>query len=166
MSLRSWFLAIPRKVLIYQIAGFCIFVMAFFLPACHVGGSGTFAENVLGWECAKTAIETMPYLFQKTAPYIPYYVFLAIVISGWINPLILIYLSFSLTSKHLWIHKFIAIAILICIVITWIFFSFAHFVPLIGHFLWIAGALLILAPEALFFKRKPFNEDQSLPPSI
>jgi hypothetical protein len=151
--------------MICQIAGFCIFVIAFFLPACHVGGSGTFAENVPGWECAKVAIESTPHLFQKPAPYFPYYVFLATVISGLINPLVLIYLSFCITLKHLRTLRFIAIAILFCIAITWIFFAFAHFVPLIGHFLWIAGVLLILAPEALLFKRKLHTEDQALPPS-
>jgi hypothetical protein len=30
---------------------------------------------------------------------------------------------------------------------TWVFFFHSHLVPLIGHFLWIAGALTILLPE-------------------
>jgi hypothetical protein len=46
---------------------------------------------------------------------------------------------------------------------TWIFFAVEHLVPLIGHFLWIGGVLLILAPEVLLFKRKSLTEDQQLP---
>jgi hypothetical protein len=37
----------------------------------------------------------------------------------------------------------------VCLIAIWIFFAVAGFVPLIGHYLWVAGILLILTPEAI-----------------
>jgi hypothetical protein len=163
MSIRSRIAAIPRKVLICQVVGFCIFVTAFFLPACHVGGRGTFAENVWGWECAKIAIQATPSLFEKPNPFISFHDTLLTAMSGWINPLILLYVSFCFARKFFRVRRILAMAILVCLAATWIFFAIAHFIPLIGHFLWIAGALLILAPEVPLFKRNTPTDNQQLP---
>jgi hypothetical protein len=39
------------------------------------------------------------------------------------------------------------VAILICFAATWVFFVKAPMVPLIGHFVWVAGGLMILFGE-------------------
>jgi hypothetical protein len=161
MLLRRRFAAIQRKVLICQVVGFCIFVAAFFLPAVRAG-SNSFTL-IYGWECARTATQATPGLFEKPDPDFPYYMTLLLAVSGWINPLILLYMSFSFAPKFFRVRRILAVAILVNMVATWIFFVAFPLIPLIGHFMWIAGALLILAPEVPCFKRKTPTENQQLP---
>lgn len=142
MSLSGRISSIPRKILICQMLGFCIFVAAFFLPACRDSGNSNFFTNTYpGWECAKIAISAA---FQKDS--YESWSFLAVV-SGLINPLIVIYLVFSFFPRLKRVRRSLAVAVLVCMVATWAFFGIAHLVPLIGHFMWIAGALMILAGE-------------------
>jgi hypothetical protein len=142
MSIGSRLAEKPRAILICQVFGFCIFVTAFFLPAVRDAGPLTSWSNIFkGWECAKIAIDAM---FQKDT--YESSGFLA-VMSGWINPTILLYLGFSLASKFARARRILAIAVLVCMLATWIFFAVEHLVPMIGHFMWIAGALMILIGE-------------------
>jgi len=62
--------------------------------------------------------------------------------SGLINPLILLYL----VARPRWRRGF-ALAILTCMVATWICLALWRFIPLAGHILWIVGILLILSRE-------------------
>ena len=71
------------------------------------------------------------------------------VLSGWINPLIVIYLAFNFFSRFARVRRYLAAAVLVCMVATWAFFFVANLVPLIAHFMWIAGALMILAGEVV-----------------
>jgi hypothetical protein len=161
MPIRSRFAATPRKVLICQGVGICIFVVAFFLPAIRY--SSSVFDNLYGWDCARTAIQATPHLFEKSDSDMPFFENLLLAMSGWINPLILLYVSFCFAPKFFRVRRILAVAILVCMAATWIFFAVEHLVPLIGHFLWIGGVLLILAPEVLLFKRKSLTEDQQLP---
>jgi hypothetical protein len=72
---------------------------------------------------------------------------ICLILSGWVNPLVLLYLFFCIWRKFVRTRRVLAVAILICFVATWIFFVKAPMVPLIGHFLWVAGGLMILAGE-------------------
>jgi hypothetical protein len=45
------------------------------------------------------------------------------------------------------IRRVFAVAIVLCYVATWVFFAQAPMVPLVGHYLWVLGGLLILAGE-------------------
>ena len=148
--MRSWVAANPWAVKDCLILGICIFVVAFFLPACRdastaVGSVGTLA----GWQCAELSLSLVSGKDTFQSPF-----FLAF-ISGWINPLILLYLPFSLKPRFFKLRRILASAILICIAATWTFFAIAHFVPLIGHVLWIAGVLLILVAELSVPTQKP-----------
>ena len=40
--------------------------------------------------------------------------------SGWINPMILLYLGFSFASKFVRARRILAIAVLVCMLATWI----------------------------------------------
>ena len=71
------------------------------------------------------------------------------VLSGWINPLILIYLPLSFFPRFARVRRYLATAVLVCMVATWAFFFVANLVPLIAHFMWISGALMILAGEVV-----------------
>jgi len=68
-------------------------------------------------------------------------------LSGIVNPLLLVYLVFCLWPKFVRIRAGLAVAILIGLVSTWSFFYLSHFLPAIGHFLWAAGILVILGGE-------------------
>ncbi len=132
----------PRTILICRILGLVIFAAAFLLPACREAGPvNAFTNTFKGWECAKI---TFTATFEKDS--YESWDFLA-VMSGWINPLILIYMPFSFFPRFKKVRRSLTVGVLVCMAATWTFFIVAHLVPLIGHFMWIAGALMILAAE-------------------
>jgi hypothetical protein len=142
MSLSGRISSIPRGILICRIIGLVVFAAAFLLPACREAGPmNAFTNAFKGWECAKIALSAT---FHKDS--YESWNFLA-VMSGWINVLILIYLSFSFFPRFKRVRRSLAVAVLVCMAATWAFFWIAHLVPLAGHFMWIAGALMILAGE-------------------
>jgi hypothetical protein len=71
------------------------------------------------------------------------------ILSGWINPLMLLYLIFLLFPRLRWLRRIVAVMIVFFMVGTWVFFYHHSLVPMIGHFLWIGGILLILAGELM-----------------
>ncbi len=137
-----------RAVLIGRLVGICIYVWAFFLPAVReVATPGGDAPMVLkGSRCAwVTLINTLnPEMWHSKD-------FLA-VFSGWINPLLVLYLIFLLFPIFRWPRRIAAGVIALFLIGTWVFFTQYPLVPLVGHFLWAAGILLILAGEV--FGRK------------
>jgi hypothetical protein len=46
------------------------------------------------------------------------------------------------------------VVILLCMGATWSFFALQKVTPLTGHYLWIAGALVILLPEVIMWRNK------------
>jgi uncharacterized membrane protein len=149
-----------RTILILQSLGLCIFVAAFYMPA--VRGAETGPGTMAGWMCAAVALAATGGIFHAAAaategkdlPGI-----ICLILSGWVNPLVLLYLLFSIWRKFVRIRCVLAVAILICFADTWFFFFKAPMIPLIGHFLWVAGALMILSGEAWdWFRRKKTNE--------
>ncbi len=82
------------------------------------------------------------------------------VLSGWINPLILIYLVLLIWPKFVLPRRIVAAVVLAFMAATWIYFGLVPLVPLVGHILWIVGALMILsgevfAPEKAFGSPRP-----------
>lgn len=141
--------SIPRNIFIWQMLGLCIFAAAFFLPACRDSGNiNLFTDTYPGWKCAQVAFTAA---FQKES--YESWDFLA-VMSGWINPLIVIYLPLGFFPRFKRVRRTLAAAVLVCMAATWAFFALAHLVPLIGHFMWIAGALMILAGEVAGLRRQ------------
>lgn len=143
MSLFTWITGLPRSQRICWIAGLALFIVAFFLPACHDTDHSSLVgvTRLVGWQCAWLSVSMIfdsGTLFSSLS-----FAFL----SGCINPLIVMYLLLNLTRRFAIMRRALAIAVLLCMVSTWVFFVVAHFVPLIGHVFWIAGALLILYPE-------------------
>jgi hypothetical protein len=134
-----------------RIAGFCIYVAAFFLPACRqVSTPGVLTPDVYrGWFCAwVTLMNTFSGEVWHSKD------FLAI-LSGWIKPLILFYLVFLIRPRMVWTRRIMGGAIMAFMGATWIYFWLVPLVPLIGHVLWIAGILMMLADEA--FGHEPFE---------
>ena len=141
--------ALTWGISISRILGVFVYIAAFFLPACReaVGPSGDAPTVLQGSRCAWiTLINTFSHEIWHSK------YFLA-VFSGWINPLILLYLVLLIIPALVWPRRLVASLILCFIAATWILFYLIHLVPLVGHFLWIAGILMILAGEA-FPQRK------------
>ncbi len=136
--------AITWVVSVSRFLGILVYIAAFFLPACRevAGLDGDAPTVLLGSRCA---LITLANTFSHDIWHSKY--FLAI-LSGWINPLIVVYLIFLLIPAFLWPRRVVTCLILCFIASTWVFFHIYPLVPLIGHFLWIAGILMILAGEA------------------
>ena len=140
---------VVRSVLVARLVGLCIYVWAFFLPAVRevAAPGGDAPEMLKGSRCALfTLINTVkPEMWHSKY-------FLAI-LSGWINPLLVLYLIFLLFPIFLWPRRVVAVIISAFMIGTWVFFYQYPLVPLVGHFLWIGGILLILGGE-VFSRRE------------
>jgi hypothetical protein len=143
MSLSTRSKTIARLVLIARLVGLCIYVCAFFLPAVRevaVPG-GDAPEMLKGSRCAWiTLVNTMNPEMWHTKYFMA-------VFSGWINPLLVLYLIFLLFPIFLWPRRIVAAIIVAFMIGTWVFFYQYPLVPLVGHFLWIGGILLIMGGE-------------------
>jgi hypothetical protein len=160
----------PRQRMIrrmIRIIGLVIFVIAFFLPAIQPSDSqgGPGSGSQVGWVCAGFALAPSAILLH------PAQLLhgaankdVTLLFSGWVNPLLLIYLLFSIWRRFVWTRRVLAVAILACLASTWIFFVEVKFIPLIGHYLWVLGILAILAPEVLYgpaAKAKTDSDEQN-----
>ena len=139
---------------IVRAVGILLFAVAFFLPAVRdahtVTGSG--AAPMTGWMCATVAGSASAgilHLFAPGGQAKETAGILCLILSGWVNPLVLLYLLFCIWRKFVRIRRVLAIAILICFAATAFFLFKAPMIPLIGHFLWVAGALMILSGEVV-----------------
>ena len=137
---------------IVRVAGCAIFALAFFLPAVEqaVPKTGRGTDLMTGWICAWWAF--LPTIILVSQPGARAFtndrlIEITLLLSGWVNPLLLIYLFLSFWTRFIWARRALSAAILLCVVSTWIFLARSEFRPQIGHVLWIAGIFAILAPE-------------------
>jgi len=139
----------PRWLRWLRVPGYVIFLAAFFLPACREPGAG---DSFRGAFCAwVTIINTFNSEAWKTKDFLA-------VLSGWINPLMLLYVA-CLFSRRLRIVRLpIAGLVVLFIVGTWVYFYLAPMTVLIGHILWIAGILMILAGDLVPGTKPPASE--------
>jgi hypothetical protein len=150
-----------RATWILRGVGICVFVTAFFLPACTVEvaekgdvlctGCSDFVVGVApkGWNCAEVALLATPAMLKlkQFDPDLKKFLDLPLALSGWVNPLILLFLAFGFTRRFATLRRVLAVGVLLCLGATWFFFGVSHISPLVGHYLWVAGALLILASD-------------------
>ena len=127
-------------------AGVVVFVLAFFLQAITMGGSGPGSGPETGGVCALTAIIAVGTLFKAGMQTLDVQNVL-LALSGLVNPLVLIYLVFSFSERFARLRFWLAAAIAGCLVATWVFFCLAKFLPREGHVLWVLGIVLIVASE-------------------
>lgn len=132
-----------------RFVGLCIFVAGFFLPAVRAGAPGPDAVVFSGWKCASVALTETVALFGKSNSGVPSLEVLLVAVSGWINPLVLLLLACSFAQSLTILRRILAVLILLCMAATWTFFAIQRVAPLAGHYFWIAGALMILAAEAV-----------------
>jgi hypothetical protein len=150
---------VAARVRWVRVTGICLFVLAFFLPAVRdkvpTGSIVTSADVYKGWFCAfVTLSNTFSRDIWSSSGFLA-------VLSGWINPLILIYLILLLRAGLVWPRRIVSMAIVAFMAATWVYFALAGMVPLIGHVLWIAGALMILAGEVVQTKAAQTETDSA-----
>jgi len=128
----------PSMLRYARILGYVVFLAAFFLPAVRQPGS---KDALRGSLCAWiTLINTLNRDVWHSKD------FLAI-LSGWINPLMLLFVASLFSRKLRSFRRAIAAVVALFIVGTWVYFYLEPLVPLVGHVLWIAGIVLIVAGE-------------------
>lgn len=136
--------AAPIAVRILRILGYFVLLAAFFLPAVREPGH---QDTFKGYFCAwMTLINSFNREFWHSINFL-------FILSGWINPLMLLYVAFLFSRKLRAARRVIAVLVLLFIAGTWVFFGQAHLVALVGHFAWIAGIGMILAGELFAPKR-------------
>jgi hypothetical protein len=135
---------------IIRVIGLAIFVIAFLEPAVRVEETTVLS----GWKCATIATTESMTLFGKPGPGHHQFIEYLVAFSGWINPLIVLVLLASPVRVLRILRRFLAAIAVLCMAATWVLFAQQHILPLIGHFMWIAGALIILIPET-FPARRP-----------
>ena len=129
--------AMRMRALGICLAGLCVFVAAFFLPAVRDPQSlGPFN----GWVCAEVAL-----ISTASFPKNPQLWFFPLVLSGWVNPLVLLYLASCFWRKLERLRAVLGGLIVVCLVATWLYLAKEHHRLLLGHYLWVAGILLMLA---------------------
>jgi hypothetical protein len=127
-----------------RVLGLAIFILAFFEPAIRAGET----DVLSGWKCATIATTESMTLFGKPGNGQHQFIEYLVAFSGWINPLIVLVILASPVRVMLTVRRIFSVIIVLCMAGTWVLFSQQHIVPLTGHFLWIAGALLVIFPEA------------------
>ena len=127
-----------------RILGLAIFILAFFEPAVRAGESTVLP----GWKCATIATTESMTLFGKPGSGQHQFTEYLVAFSGWINPLVVLVILASPVRVLLVVRRIFAVIAVLCMAGTWAVFAQQHIVPLTGHFLWIAGALLVIIPEA------------------
>ena len=114
-----------KSVALY--VGFALYFVSFFLPA---------VDQWKGWDCAWLALEY--WHDDKVSP--------LVLFGGLVNPLGVLYLLVSALNAASKVRAYLAVAILFCIPLTWFALDRMNVQVKVGHFVWIAGVLLMLLP--------------------
>jgi hypothetical protein len=139
----------PRWIVaVIRLAGLAIFALAFLQPAVQREQS-TYA----GWKCASVATSFAQNLIMHPGAHHESFEFLA-ALSGLINPLVILVILASPICAMLIIRRIFAVVIVLCMISTWVLFSQQHISPLAGHIMWVAGALLVVVPDAFRRRRR------------
>jgi len=69
--------------------------------------------------------------------------------SGLVNYFFLLILVLSIWRRLVRTRLVFGVLVLLCFAATWAFFSTNEITPLSGHYLWVAGAILLLVPDVM-----------------
>ena len=133
--------------------GIAMYVTSFFLPALAgpvVTSPSGFAR---GYNCAWTAFVMPLGGFDGYFAYrhLEYFSLLA---SGWINPIFVLVTVLALMGRGEQLIATLRIAVLLMIPFCWIVYFDENSYPREGHFLWIAGMLMVLFSIKLGAEKK------------
>jgi hypothetical protein len=132
-----------------RVLGLVVFAAAFLLPGVKLDGGSADSVVFPGWKCASIALSQSVSLFGKSTPGGPSFQAILLTLSGWINILVPIVLLLSFWRVLLVARRVIGGFIVLCMAATWTLLAMEKLTPMVGHVLWIVGALAILAPDVL-----------------
>jgi hypothetical protein len=142
-----------------KIVGIIVFIVSFFLPAVTMGYAQSPADYLItsdaypGWACAAWTLSgTAGFIANLFGPDRVIGGMFFYVISGWITPLVII---FALFPDHNKAKRIVAKVLPFLMVVPLLFFASAinsgwgpnSLRPLIGHYVWTVGCLLIFTPQ-------------------
>jgi len=153
---------------LFRLLAVLTFLVSFFLPAIQLGESGSTVREspTVGWVCAEFATVmavAAPLTAIREHAGLDARAFL-FPMSGLVNPLVIVYLILCIWRRFVRARLVVAAAIMTCFGATWLLFAKTQTVPLIGHFLWVAGAVALFIPDIV---RLASNKDETsaAPPS-
>ena len=140
-----------------RLVGIILFVASFFLSAVtnsHAQSPADYpvtSNAMKGWECAAMTLESTVWLFFRNSSdgaAADYFFW----VSGWITPLVIVFAFFPDRNKA---KRIVASALPFLLAAPLLFFASATksswgpipFRPLIGHYVWTVGCLLIFTPQ-------------------
>lgn len=138
-----------------------VFGVSFALPAVRLhqsqpsAPSNPIADSIPGFYCAFLANYVAPAALLQSRGEAFTTEGGMVVLGGCANLLVAAILILSLWSRLVRTRLILVAATLPCCGAAWLLFAKEHFQPLIGHYLWVAGALLFAVPELLNLLRKP-----------
>jgi hypothetical protein len=62
---------------------------------------------------------------------------------------VILYLLFCIWKRPVVVRRLLTVAIVLSIGATWIFLAKAQLHPVVGHYVWVAGILIVLSPEVI-----------------
>lgn len=133
--------------------GLTIYGISFFLLALGERGAGPATSPFFGVFCASFSlcypwVEARDVLLRHVPPLFGPLAYISLLISGWINPLLLVVAFMDLAEIHQRLASILRKAILAMIPFAWLFsFYELRMYPREGHFLWIIGMLFTLYPQ-------------------
>ena len=137
------------KTWLIRIAALIVFGVSFALPAIRPADAGASAQPIAGWTCAlfasilapKALASSIGQGIQRDAILVP--------VSGLVNYLFLAVLVLSSWRRLVRTRLIVGALMILCFIATWVFFATSKVTPLVGHYLWIAGAILFLVPDVV-----------------
>jgi hypothetical protein len=137
------------KAWLVRIIALIVFAVSFALPAIRPPGSGAAPQPVPGWTCALVASVLGPKALVQSFGQGISREAIAVVTSGLANYLFLVLFVLSFWRRLARIRLLFGTLYLFCFLASWIYFASAKTTPLVGHFLWVAGAFLFLVPDVV-----------------
>ena len=125
------------RLQIARYLGIALFAIAFFLPA--VGDSAD--KPFYGWQCAWFTL-TLLGTVQDTA-----FSELLVIFTAAASPIAAVCIVLAFWKKPARVRLWFAPILVACLLAAQIFLIQASLIPLVGHYLWTIGILLIAAPE-------------------
>lgn len=143
------------KSWLVRIAALAVFAVSFALPAILLASSGPDNQPLKGWMCASFASILGPKALVQSLGQGVRSEDVLIVLGGLVNYFFLVILVLAFWRPLVRTRLAFGALMLPCFVATWISFASSKTAPLIGHFLWIAGAVLLVVPDIVSLFRKP-----------
>jgi hypothetical protein len=133
----------PKRTLFW--IGLLIYSVSFalFWGACRVPGCGPSRGYLAAFFAFVLPLKENPFsvrwLFHDMI-----FEYVALVISGWINPLFLIILALMVPGRYQRAVAILRIILLLMIPFCWVVFYYYRIYPREGHFFWLFGMVLTL----------------------